>query len=107
MTSLPEPKIFFTSDQHHDHSNIIRYDNEALAEKLGYAPRPYKTVEEMDEHMILLWNETVGFNDDVYQLGDFFMGKDWQHAEHTLLRLNGNIHHIRGNHRKFAGSPRL
>ena len=78
--------IFFTSDTHFHHDNIIRFCN-----------RPFGSAEEMDEVLIKNWNETVGPNDTVFHLGDFAWGGSdvWNSI---LQRLNGHIHLIVGNH---------
>lgn len=77
--------IYFTSDTHFAHVNIIKY-----------CDRPWKTVDAMNAGLIERWNSVVDPDDDVYHLGDFCMGgsrpKDW------LPRLNGNVHLICGNH---------
>ena len=52
--------LFFTSDLHLGHANIIRY-----------CDRPFANVGEMDAELIRRWNETVGEEDVVYFLGDF------------------------------------
>ena len=52
-------KIFFTSDLHFGHENVLRFDN-----------RPFQTIEEMDEELIRRWNAKVGKGDLVYVLGD-------------------------------------
>lgn len=78
--------IWFISDTHFNHDNVIKYEN-----------RPFESVEEMNEEMILEWNEVVQPDDEVYHLGDFIMGAaDTIHS--ILPRLNGKIHLIRGNH---------
>ena len=79
-------KIFYISDLHLMHQNIIRFDN-----------RPFETVEEMDKALINNWNSVVSNADHVYHLGDFCWGKedDWIKC---LKLLNGNIHIIKGNH---------
>ena len=53
-------KVFFTSDTHFYHGNIIRFCN-----------RPFKDVETMNETIISNWNNTVGQDDIVFHLGDF------------------------------------
>ena len=82
--------IFFTSDHHFGHKNIIKFSN-----------RPFESVEEMDETMIERWNEKVGPNDDVYHLGDVALCSP-NKLQKILDRLNGNIHLIKGNHEKSA-----
>lgn len=86
---MPEDssKLFFTSDHHFGHANIIRYDK-----------RPFKDVEEMDEHLILKWNSVVKPGDTVYHIGDIFWYKDVSKAKWVRSRLNGNIRLVRGNH---------
>lgn len=78
--------IFFTSDTHFCHANIIKL-----------CGRPFSDAEEMNEALIKNWNSTVGPNDIIYHLGDFcFAGSaEW----HSILgRLNGRIHLVIGNH---------
>jgi len=84
---LTVSKIFFTSDLHFNH------DREFI-----FGPRGFKSVEEMNETLIKNWNETVTNEDDIYVLGDFFLGNDMEFVEKTLSRLNGLIHLVVGNH---------
>ncbi len=79
--------IWFTSDHHFGHTNIIRYDG-----------RPYTTVEEMDADLIVRWNETVAPSDIVYHLGDIFLYKQVDQARAVRAQLQGTIRLIRGNH---------
>lgn len=76
--------IFFTSDSHFGHVNIIKYCN-----------RPFSSVEEMDEVLIQRWNEKVKDNDFVYHLGDFTLGED---AQKYFSRLKGQIIVLPGSH---------
>lgn len=78
--------IFFTSDCHWGHSNIIKFCN-----------RPFSSVEEMNEGLIERWNEVVKPGDIVWSLGDFaFMPYD--NIVEIIKRLNGNLHMVLGNH---------
>lgn len=79
-------KIFYISDLHFGHANIIRFDK-----------RPFNSVNEMDEVLINNWNKVVTNEDTVMILGDFC----WRLEEEwikILDRLNGNKQLIRGNH---------
>ena len=82
-------KVFFTSDEHYSHRNILKY-----------CKRPFDSVEEMNEEMINRHNEVVGEKDWVYHIGDFYCGKDKQEAKDIFNRLNGNKVLIKGNHDK-------
>lgn len=79
--------IWYTSDTHFYHTNIIKYSG-----------RPFSDVNEMNEKMIYNWNQCVEPEDIVYHLGDFGLFKRGKKPEDTLARLNGTIHLIRGNH---------
>ena len=79
-------KIWFTSDTHWNHANIIKY-----------CKRPFANVEEMDDALISNWNAVVDKGDHVYHLGDFCWGKRDGWIKYLKL-LNGNIHIIKGNH---------
>ncbi len=78
--------IFFTSDTHFGHENIITY-----------CDRPFKSFLEMDEALIKAWNLVVKPEDEVYHLGDVFFG-NLTYAGEVLDRLNGVKTLIRGNH---------
>lgn len=79
-------KVFFTSDTHFYHANIIRFCN-----------RPFRDVDEMNETLISNWNNVIGPNDTVFHLGDFCFGgaAEWTKV---LDRLNGKIYLVLGNH---------
>lgn len=79
-------KVFFTSDTHFGHANIIKLCN-----------RPFANADEMNEELIKRWNEKVGKDDYVFHLGDFAFGGStlWNSI---LDRLNGHIILILGNH---------
>jgi calcineurin-like phosphoesterase family protein len=74
--------IFFTSDTHFGHKNII-----------DYCKRPFADVEEMNESMVKQWNEAVKPGDVVYHLGDVAF-----HSYECIERLNGKIKLVPGNH---------
>lgn len=78
--------IFFTSDTHFGHKNIIKY-----------CKRPFTSVEEMNEKLIENWNSVIGPDDIVFHLGDFAFGGStlWNDV---LNRLNGKIYLVIGNH---------
>lgn len=79
--------IFFTSDQHFGHQNIIKHCN-----------RPFQTVYEMDETLIANYNEVVKPGDTVYHLGDFSYKCNFSKAMAIGRRLNGIKILILGNH---------
>lgn len=76
---------FVTSDTHWGHKRIMEYQPN----------RNFTSLEEHDEYLIDIWNNTVGINDSVFHLGDFlFYKKD----DSILKKLNGKITLIKGNH---------
>ena len=85
-----EKNIWFTSDTHFGHKNIIKYSK-----------RPFNDADHMNEELIKEWNRVVGEDDDVYHMGDVSLTSD-EKTQGILNRLNGNIHLIVGNHEKSA-----
>jgi calcineurin-like phosphoesterase family protein len=79
-------KIFFTGDTHFYHKAII-----------GYCNRPVVDVEEMNQQLIVKWNERIGPSDEVYHLGDFAFAGVGKAVE-ILEQLNGHKYLIHGNH---------
>jgi calcineurin-like phosphoesterase family protein len=78
--------IWFTSDTHFFHENVIKY-----------CSRPYQNIEEMNSKLIDNWNSCVKKNDIVWHLGDFSFGSK-DNIRKILPRLNGRIRLIKGNH---------
>ena len=81
--------IFFTSDQHYFHRNVIRLSN-----------RPFENMTEMHDKMIENYNSKVGRNDCTYFLGDFSFENDIEANKQILNRMNGKKVLIIGNHDK-------
>lgn len=83
--------IWFISDTHFNHTNIIKYCN-----------RPYNNTTEMDSDIITKWNQTVNKDDIVWFLGDFAFfkripsGYEW--VRNIIKSLNGKINFMIGNH---------
>jgi calcineurin-like phosphoesterase family protein len=87
--------IFFTSDLHYHHKNVIRFCN-----------RPYSSVEEMNKALIDNHNKVVGHDDTTYFLGDLFFCQMGE-AISIMSRLNGKKRLILGNHDKVIRNNKL
>lgn len=83
---LSKENIFFISDTHFWHKNVIKFDN-----------RPFESIEEMNEVLISNWNSVVKKDSIVFFLGDFAFAGITKTKE-IADRLNGTIHVITGNH---------
>ncbi|MCJ2079223.1 metallophosphoesterase family protein [Methylobacterium sp. E-016] len=83
-------QTYFTSDTHFGHGGM-------MSPRMG-RPRPFRSVEEMDEHIVATWNNRVRKNDTVWHIGDFAYGCGRAHARAIFERLNGRKLLIRGNH---------
>ena len=81
--------IFFTSDLHFEHANIIKYCN-----------RPFINVEAMNRELIKRWNNYVKHDDLVYCVGDMIhCPRSKGRIRYFEAILNGQIVHIYGNHK--------
>lgn len=105
--------IYFTSDPHFGHNNIVDFCNRPFYDEFeetdvggGIMKRRLKTprVEAMDAGLIDRWNSVVNPDDTVYVLGDWAMGRA-ENGISKARRLHGNKFLIPGNHDKcwFGG----
>lgn len=78
--------IYFTSDLHFGHQNVIRFDN-----------RPFPSAAVMDEELVKRWNAKVQKDDTVYILGDVSWHPSRRICE-IFQQLNGHKILITGNH---------
>ncbi|MCK9567411.1 metallophosphoesterase family protein [Candidatus Pacearchaeota archaeon] len=83
----------FYSDPHLGHANIIEY-----------CSRPFESVFEMNDELVLRYNRMIGSGDCVLWLGDcFFKGKPDKYI-HLLGKMNGRKFLITGNHDQGDGA---
>lgn len=79
--------IYLISDTHFNHDKPFIYE-----------PRGFSSVDDMNKTIINNWNGIVTDQDDIYVLGDFFLGTDTDYIRDTIGNLRGKIHLIIGNH---------
>lgn len=84
--------IWFTSDEHYGHTNIIRYCN-----------RPFKSTDEMNNTIIDNFNNKVCKNDIAYHIGDFALISNPQ-AVDIIQKLNGKHYFIKGSHDRWINN---
>lgn len=89
-------RLFFTSDHHFGHTNIIKFEALNRVDEWGQI---FRNVEQMDEFLIARWNEVVGPDDLVYHLGDASFKLEALRA--VMRRLNGRKILVCGNHDPF------
>lgn len=81
--------IYFTSDLHLGHENVIRF-----------ADRPFQNVSDMNRSLITNYNALVRDDDTVYILGDLTFKVNVEEADRLISKLNGRKILIKGNHDK-------
>ena len=78
--------IWLTSDLHFGHQK-----------EFLWGPRGFSSVQEHDNKIIENWNELIGWDDEVYILGDLMLN-DNENGIKIIKNLPGNLHIILGNH---------
>ena len=101
-----ENNVFFTSDLHVGHFNILQYCPNRLA-AIGLTLNQElddkeRAITLMNEYILDVWNSTVRDNDEVYLLGDCKISGSETNKK-VLSQLNGKKHLILGNHDKDKG----
>jgi len=78
--------IYFSSDLHLNHNKSFIYE-----------PRGFKNIYEMNNTIIKNFNSIITWEDDLYLLGDNFLG-ELESGISLFNQLPGKIHLIWGNH---------
>lgn len=81
-------KIWFSSDYHHSHKNIVKFTNRGLE----------TTQENHDEWLREVHNSHVAKGDLIYLLGDLSFSKDVKEIVKFFKSLNGTKIVLKGNH---------
>ena len=87
--SVNANNVYFTSDTHFSHRNIIKYCN-----------RPFNNVFEHDKAILENWNSVVTHEDCIFHLGDFSFGSE-EYTESICKELKGYKILVSGNHDKI------
>lgn len=84
----PEQQVFFTSDTHFGHRNVLKFCN-----------RPFESVKDMEQQLVANWNNFVTDQDIVFHLGDFSWWDSNTEITRICSKLNGKqIYLVPGNH---------
>lgn len=89
ITLTPDQNLYFTSDLHFGHRNILRF-----------CARPFRDEKDMARGLISNWNATVRPNDVVFSLGDFSWWTGRHEVKRLVEQLQGEKYFIPGNHCK-------
>lgn len=84
--------VYFTSDLHFGHKNILKFCN-----------RPFTDIKEMAQEMKQRWNDVVNPDDIIFVLGDFSWFTGRHEIWNCIKSLHGNIYIIPGNHDVIRG----
>lgn len=79
--------IYFTSDEHYFHKNIIEYSN-----------RPFNSLEEMHEVFLDNHNKIVSQKDTTYHLGDYSFDNNYDSVLDFIMKFNGGHVFLNGSH---------
>ena len=80
--------VYFTSDEHFFHTNIIKYCH-----------RPYSSIEEMNKDFIKRFNEKVKEKNAItFHLGDFALTYNIDKVNSIIEKLNGKHVFLAGSH---------
>lgn len=110
----PNSKVYFTSDPHYSHKNIVlgatTWVNPPVAfngwpsyeQKEIYCKqnglRPFATLEDMNEALVTRFNETVGQDDVLFMLGDVAFGGTENIGIFMNRLICKNVYLVYGNH---------
>lgn len=98
--------VFFCSDLHLNHANIVRYCSRPWNSgtcATGELAVTDDDVRRMNDDLVSNWNSVVSKDATVWFLGDFCLGKDQRTAIPGFVsRLNGRISIVLGNHDRHS-----
>lgn len=90
--------IYFTSDTHYHHKNIVRGVSDWESSSKNRKTRDFPTLEDHDKALVEIINKIVKKDDTLYHLGDWSFGGIEQIWEFRKQLNCQDIHLIYGNH---------
>jgi len=93
---LPNQQLFFTSDTHYSHKNIVR--GTTSWQDSDDVTRDFQTVDDMNSVLVKNINSTVGEDDILIHLGDWSFGGFEKIQEFRSQIKCKNIYLVLGNH---------
>jgi calcineurin-like phosphoesterase family protein len=94
-------KLWFTSDTHYNHANICSSTTQWLD---PVTIREFKSLEQMNSHLIANINSKVEYDDILFHLGDWSFGGFDSIQEFRDGIFCRNVHLILGNHDHHIGN---
>ena len=87
INTRPNQKVFFSSDWHLGHRNVLQYDS-----------RPFNNIDDHDRLIIDNWNyRLINTGNIGFLLGDFALTNERKLDEYAA-QIAGTVYYVQGNH---------
>lgn len=92
---LEQQNIYFISDLHLFHKNVINFDN-----------RPFKSVQDMNDSLVKNWNDKITDDAIIFYMGDLSF-QSFNKTKEVISELKGKKYFIIGNHDNYSDIKKM